>query len=103
MTLVPSVIMATILIIGSPGNQRDWVGLFQEGAPNNQFITWVYVACGNQSCSGAKATEGTVTFKIPFDKCGPCEVRLMSAVDVNSYKVIETISLDLHGFSEPFP
>ncbi|MFC4075988.1 endonuclease/exonuclease/phosphatase family protein [Salinithrix halophila] len=44
-----------------PGNAKDWIGLYREGASNRSYVDWAYVNGSQTATKGY--TDGTVTFK----------------------------------------
>jgi hypothetical protein len=47
-----------------PGNQTDWVGLYQTGAPDTAHLNWFYLN-GSQTLPASGVTAGTLTFALP--------------------------------------
>lgn len=43
-----------------PGNAKDWIGIYREGASDRSYLDWVYV--NGSKTAGQKYSNGTVTF-----------------------------------------
>jgi hypothetical protein len=63
---------------GTPGNARDWIGMFAVGAGERNWVTWQYTN-GNR--------QGAMTFKAPDNKPGSYEFRMY---ENDGYKLLAT-------------
>ncbi|MSU61485.1 MAG: hypothetical protein EXS31_03665 [Pedosphaera sp.] len=63
----------TVTFKDGPGNLRDWVGLYNEGAPGGTFLVWQYLD-GSQT-GKAPLVAGSTTFTKGLPKPGVYELR----------------------------
>ncbi len=64
----------TVTFKDGPGNLRDWVGLYNEGAPGATFLVWQYLD-GSQT-GKAPLVAGSTTFSKGLPKPGVYELRM---------------------------
>jgi subtilase family protein len=64
-----------LTVTNSPGNNTDWVGLFQVGAPDTNFLDWQYLN-GAKRLPVTGLFSASLSFVIPPG--GPFEFRLFS-------------------------
>lgn len=72
-----------------PGLPRDFIGLYDKGAPNNQLKDWRYVACDGQTCPTATAKSGTVHLPIKSPRDAKVSLRYMSVVSPGVYELVK--------------
>ncbi len=73
----PPGVVVTATWSGIPSaSATDWVGLFAPGAPNEDYLAWVYVS-GSQSAATPRPS-GSCVFVIPNVAPGPYEMRLLT-------------------------
>jgi hypothetical protein len=75
-TAAGSSLTATWSGITTPSN-TDWIGLYQPGAANTNFIKWIYVSCS--TTPGAARSSGSCSFVTPSGlSTGSYELRLLA-------------------------
>src|SRR5437588_5066864 len=87
----------TVTIASGPGNAKDWVGLYQAGAPDTAMIDWKYLN-GQRTAPTTGTTGATVTFAAPSSP-GTYNIRFYSN---DTYTVLAT-SAPITVQSSPTP
>ncbi len=72
---------------GASGNAMDWIGLYEAGAGNNQYLAWKYTG---------GVTSGSVTLSNGLSNTGNYEARLFYN---NSYNVEAAYQFDVQGIT----
>lgn len=73
---------------------RDWIGLYVAGAPEGQFIEWMYVSCSKSP--GSARASGSCSFPIPANlAAGNYEFRLFANDGFTRLAVLSTVVLPL--------
>lgn len=67
----------TVTVTNGPAGPTDWVGFYQAGRPDNEWIDWKYLS-DSQTAPTVGMTSGTVLFLTP-PAGGAYEVRFFSA------------------------
>ncbi|MCX6089138.1 MAG: hypothetical protein NTX88_01925 [Candidatus Atribacteria bacterium] len=73
----------TVHFASSPGNQKDWVGLYKKGAVDRDYLTWKYT-------EGKK--DGSLTFEAPSDP-GEYDARLFENDGYTRQSISETFTV----------
>ena len=87
----------SVTVSNAPGNQYDWIGLYQASAPDTSFIHWVYLN-GSRTAPATGLTNATVQFTAPAT-AGNYNVRFFSN---NSYaKLATSATVTVSGSTTP--
>jgi len=86
-TIVLTLGIFSVLFSNTPGTPRDFAALYSDSAPNNQYMSWVYLACNAQNCRTSTATSGLVSFTFPKID-GDYEIRFLNVDANNNYNII---------------
>src|SRR5262249_51458991 len=86
-----------VSVTNGPGNPKDWIGLYRQGAADTQYLAWQYLN-GAMVAPNVGLTTATVTFTMP-PLGGPLEVRLFSNNSFTRLAISPTVSVtpDVRG------